>query len=763
MPTIKEVEKKNKDDAKKASDNEVRVGKKRGFTGTSITSGIIDEDYAVGWINLDDKVETIKRMVDGDGSTSAVLDAIKNPLLSAKYFIEEDNEIDQKLIDFANDFLFKYQSKGFQSFLLEALTFLEYGFCVFEKVPVIVDNKLFYDLQIRVQSSIDKWTIDGKPWVNNHPAGITQMITTTDESNTEFTAEIPWNKVFLLTHQRIGNNFEGKSILRRMNIHFKMIQMLYKISAVAAERFGVGVPYAKHKVGVNETFLDKMEEMLGNLTSNEQSYMLINDMVDSFGILTPDSNSQTSSINDLIKHHDKKIYDSVLAGFLNLSSGEGGSNALSKDQSGFFLRGLTGTADYYCEQINNLIRELVIFNFGKQDKYPKLGYSDIAQTSNEEYVNSRAKAKEAGLYTWTAEDENKIREQTKMPEIDSETRERLIKENNDLSVSNQEKLKDGEKMSELLRAILSEKKNIKLASKKKITEREREFTRGIGDYENYLESEFTNIVKVTEKTEDTISKKLKISYNKLDTEQINGVKVVARTSKNRKIEKEIEKMIDIEAAKLSDKLINSNIQKRLFDNTRKKVTQVLTKNDKLFVDVEIDNATIRSFVNGYISNVRGVLFNEPRRIKEEVVLNFGSQASIDLIVKQSDTVKFNRNILKLATITHPRGAFNAIVYEDSTNKGFNLLKLISPKQKIKNIAPSGMTSKWIYVIIAAAILNEAVSEETNGKNTDAVSGLGLHHGSFTYNYPISTENLEEEEEIAKQQRAELNDLLEAQK
>lgn len=44
---------------------------------------------------------------------------------------------------------------------------------------------------------------------------------------------------------------------------------------------------------------------------------------------------------------------------------------------------------------------------------------------------------------------------------------------------------------------------------------------------------------------------------------------------------------------------------------------------------------------------------------------------------------------------------------------------------------------------------------TAGKTAEAMTGLGLHHGSFEYYYPIDSTMLDEEEAIAKIQREEL--------
>lgn len=68
-----------------------------------------------------------------------------------------------------------------------------------------------------------------------------------------------------------------------------------------------------------------------------------------------------------------------------------------------------------------------------------------------------------------------------------------------------------------------------------------------------------------------------------------------------------------------------------------------------------------------------------------------------------------------------------------------------------------MTASMVFTIQTAAQINQAASVATAGKTAEALTGLGLHHGSFEYYYPIASVNLPEEEAIAEQQRKELKD------
>jgi len=233
------------------------------------------------------------------------------------------------------------------------------------------------ELASRVQRAHYIWGVNGEEWINGHPAGITQVINSNDEGGEANYPEIPWGKLILFSNEREGNNYEGVSILRPGYKHYFYKDLGYRIQSVSSERYGVGVPVATVKNSMSTPNRTKVEEFLKNIRSNEKSFGLLTDEVTKFEIMTPTGSGVGSDIQSMIDHHDKKLYDLILAGFLNLSSGDGGSNALSKDQSSFFLRGLQSVADYIVSVMNEQIKELVDMNYSGVVDYPTLFVSEI--------------------------------------------------------------------------------------------------------------------------------------------------------------------------------------------------------------------------------------------------------------------------------------------------------------------------------------------------------------------------------------------------
>ncbi|MDB4897206.1 MAG: hypothetical protein JWN15_3468 [Firmicutes bacterium] len=83
---------------------------------------------------------------------------------------------------------------------------------------------------------------------------------------------------------------------------------------------------------------------------------------------------------DFINYLDNQMAASVLAGFTNLPDSPGGSYALSKDQSDFFLQSLTGTAKELGEGITNyVLADLVMYNFGPKGVCPTFQFGPLSE------------------------------------------------------------------------------------------------------------------------------------------------------------------------------------------------------------------------------------------------------------------------------------------------------------------------------------------------------------------------------------------------
>jgi len=283
-----------------------------------------------------------------------------------------------------------------------------------------------------------------------------------------------------------------------------------------------------------------------------------------------------------------------------------------------------------------------------------------------------------------------------------------------------------------------------------LAKREKEFIKNISDYENYLESEYANILEKVSKYESNVQNKLVSIYNKVDTELKDGMEMISNSGKNTALKNEAIAFVRNETKKLKEQLVSSPIETRLFDKSIMMAMKTV-KTDRSF----FSQKTINSIKDGYRSNVEGILFNEPRRIEERIILNFGSNVAKQEAITEALETHVNRNILKLSTLTHPRQAFNSTVNEMALAEGFTFFKPVVPKNKLKDLSPSGMTTSLIYNIYTEAQLTEAVNSMGTKTNVSPLMGMNIHHGGYMYFLAIASVYLAQEQERAKLQREEL--------
>jgi len=370
------------------------------------------------------RIDTIEEMRRMDGTVIAVLNAIKAPVFSTDWRIETESEEeeDQMIAEFVHKQLLEmgdsYGGRTWNEFLREAFNFLDFGHYVFEIVYDVVDGQIILkDLAPRIPRSIQNWKLtDGR-------FGIVQWIRTDDK--TIFNAEIPGDKLLILTNEKEGDDVTGRSVLRAAYKHYKMKDVLYRISAIAAERYGVGIPVVWVPESAGTAEKSEAEEMAKNLRSNQKSFVLFKGKKDDwvFEIKTPNGNPQGAQIDSLIEHHNKQILLSVLANFLGLGTDGVGSFALSKDQSSFFLKHVEDKARYFTEQINKqVIKRLVDINFGKREVYPKLKFSALGDIDFREMSEVLKTLSDGGLIINDGKLKQFSHKMFKLPEL---TREQI--------------------------------------------------------------------------------------------------------------------------------------------------------------------------------------------------------------------------------------------------------------------------------------------------------------------------------------------------
>lgn len=390
------------------------ITKTLGDSGTQRYSGFFLEEPNAQWRD-EQRVDMVEEMRRGDAAVKAVLNAIKTPMLATGWYIESQ---DEKMKEFVNDNIFNMK-RVWKDFLREAFSYLDFGHYCFELIfEKSKDGSIrLTDLAPRIPRSILKWEIaGGKP-------GITQILRT-NQAEVGVTAEIPLGKLLVLTNDKEGDDITGQSILRASYKHYKFKDVLYRIQGIAAERYGVGIPVVILPDDFGTADSAKGEEMARNMRSNEKGYIVLPSSKWDVKILTPQGNPQGSSIESAIQHHNIAILMSVLASFLGLGSNStgGGSFALSKDQSGFFIKHVEDKCTYFAEQFTEqVIKRLVFLNFGRNAEVPRLRFEPLGDIDFNEMSTVLKNLVDAGFI---ASDDSNMKQFTrkifKLPEMTDE-------------------------------------------------------------------------------------------------------------------------------------------------------------------------------------------------------------------------------------------------------------------------------------------------------------------------------------------------------
>lgn len=392
-----------------------QITKTLGDSGTQRYSGFFLEEPNTQWRD-EQRVDMVEEMRRSDGAVKAVLNGIKAPMLAAEWYIESK---DKKMKEWVESNLFRMK-RTWKDFLREALAYMDFGHYCFELIFEKSSNGIrLADLAPRIPRSILKWQIkDEKP-------GITQILRT-NESEVGTTAEIPLSKLLVLTNDKEGDDITGQSILRAAYKHYKYKDVLYRIQGIAAERYGVGIPVVLLPPNYSDAERDKAIDMARNIRSNEKAYIVLPKEWD-LKILTPQGNPEGSSIESAIQHHNTLILMSVLATFLGLGSNNsgGGSFALSKDQSSFFIKHVEDKCTYFSEQITEqVIKRLVYINFGRKAEVPRLRFEPLGDIDFSEMSTVLKNLSDTGFIN--SEDVN-MREFTrkvfKLPQMTEEERQ----------------------------------------------------------------------------------------------------------------------------------------------------------------------------------------------------------------------------------------------------------------------------------------------------------------------------------------------------
>jgi hypothetical protein len=410
-----------------------------GKTGTAIYSGHFDEEYLNTFLNMPEGIDTYDQMRRSDAQITMLRNSIRNPILSANWFIESvdntEEEIQKK--DFINHVLFDdmgypdgTKNKTWVEFLEEALSYLDFGFCIHEIVHKVVKNDPIWgnyigikDLGYRSQKTIYQWNLFDNGGIDN----VWQQA----DGDLNSDAFMSGKNLIVLSNNKEGDNYEGISLLRPIYGNYFRKNIYYRLQSTGIERGITGTPIGtmpQDKLN-DKAQIDKFIQIMQKYTQNQSNYIL---KPHGFDLDVFSLNYDPSKLDSVIENENKNMAKAYLANFMELGLSGSGSYALGSDLSDIFLNGIQLYANKICDQINRqVIKPLVIAKYGVAKKYPYLKVTGINDKAGKEKAEIVTMLVNAGIISPSDQLEDTLNRDFDLPVITEKQKVSEIKQNVD--------------------------------------------------------------------------------------------------------------------------------------------------------------------------------------------------------------------------------------------------------------------------------------------------------------------------------------------
>lgn len=400
-----------------------------GAPGTRVSGGRIATEEHVPELQGARLFDVYEKMRRSDPTVKAALLAMKLPLLSAEWDIAPGSDAKaatgpQIAEHLARNF-FEGMSISWGEHLWNTLTHLDFGFAICEHTWRAVERggQLWWEIRKlapRLQRTITHWELaeDG---------GLIEVHQRIYGAPSGRLAKIPIDRLLVFSHQKEGANWTGTSALRAAYKPWWLKDEKERYQAIQAERHALGIPVMSLPAGKDDDAnIKRAEEIVFGVRTHERA-----GVVEPFGYKFRFEGAGESRLLDMLpqlNYHDRQIALSVLAHFLALGGSGEGSNALSEDQTSFFLLAEKAIAQHILDVHNRyLIPHWVAVNYGEVEQLPQLRVGRIETRALEKLWNAMGAA--AGQMLITPDDrlEDAMRKDAGMPARDPSTARKRAK------------------------------------------------------------------------------------------------------------------------------------------------------------------------------------------------------------------------------------------------------------------------------------------------------------------------------------------------
>jgi hypothetical protein len=533
-------------------------------TGTEIFGGEFFEEY-LQEIRGNEWAKIADRMRRSSDQVNMLLTLIKTPIINATWEIEspDESEISNEIKEFLEFALF--DNIDFEQFIQEALTFYEFGHSVFEVVYTPLINHAKHSNTIIPKKfsfispkTIEEWRLNNDGSINH----IRQMV----DGDLSRDVRIEADNLMVMSINKEGSNYEGRSLLRPIYGNWKRKQNFLKILAIGIERSSLGVPVGITAQSAGSKARDTLQKILNAVTTHQRSSIVVPHGTDvkNFSI-----SFDADKVEKVIEAERRGMSQSFLAGFMELGTNSGGtgSYALSSNLSNIFFSSLDTPANIIAKKLNGIIKDLIDFNYGKQELYHKIRVSNISDKLGKEFVENLTMLTQSGYVSATDTMKEYLRKKFNLPESDLEEEENILETEIDLIEENNTNFTNKEKRSNILDFAQS------TSASKLITSQKEEL-------QELMITELT-------KRRDKLLENTRVILNNNKTQNRRKEVVNQSIPGSRQYKKDILNFL-VELSATATKQVLSEIKLPKAEFADKKDLETLTPNTKKRLETEID-------------------------------------------------------------------------------------------------------------------------------------------------------------------------------
>ena len=294
-----------------------------------------------------------------------------------------------------------------RAFLQDTCLAFDYGFAPFEIIWRLEDGLAKFRLALRPPSSIEANDIEVQ-----HGA----IVQVTQRPDTGGSFEIPGEKLVWFCHDKEGDNFRGRPILRAMFKPWYIKEQLEVELPELARKLG-GIPMARTQGTPDSDTAAKIDTALGNFGAAAGSFLRFSsDDVEDIQVLT--GSVSVADILEAIRQRNTEITSVCQAQVFDLGNAQNGSRALGSTLSDLFADSITAHAMYREDVLNargGLIHQAVAYNFPTDDSLPKLRFGNVQAVDMLRFAQALV-AFNTAFGTLDEETQDWARQQMNMPE-----------------------------------------------------------------------------------------------------------------------------------------------------------------------------------------------------------------------------------------------------------------------------------------------------------------------------------------------------------